>query len=179
MVVGAVVIIALCVVGCRQDKPLERLPPPRDEIELTVPRAPPPPPPPGGHTEDLTGPPEELAPLLAAQDEPVVVKVIELTEGAARSTTLGYGIKRMKPLEPGLAAALVARLARDDAFVDGGEYTCVGEPLGLNLSRASIVREVIVDCGHMYFTPQRHAGRYVLVAPELNAFIYSVARSLR
>lgn len=158
--------------GCRRDEPLEKLPAPAPAPALVVPLRPPPPPPPPPPEAELIGPPDELAAVLAEQDEPAVVQVFELTEGRARSTLLGHGIKRAKRLEPSVAAELVARLARDDAFVDGGDYGCVGDPLGLNISRGAYVREVVVDCGHVYFTASRHDGRFALLAPELNEFIY-------
>jgi hypothetical protein len=171
MFLPAIVIAALCVIACRADEPIERLAPPVHEI--SPPPPPPPPPPPGTLAQaQLAGPPEELSPLLAPQTEPAVVRLFELTDGAARSTLLGYGIKRSKQLAPGLAALLVDWLSRDNAFVDGGEYRCLGEPFGLNISRGTLVREVVIDCGHVYFTPSRHAGRYVMLAPELNSFIY-------
>ena len=175
MFVRARWIVALCALSCRTEPPLERLPAPRAEIEIK-PLPPPPPPPPPGPPPEVTfaGPPDELLPVLVQAAEPPVVRFFDLVESAAEDSFLGYGIQRRKRLEDADARRLVERLAANDSFVDGGEYGCVGDPIGVRIARGDVERDVVVDCGHMYFTTSRHAGRYELLAPEVNQLIYSL-----
>lgn len=112
-------------------------------------------------------------PVLTQNGDPIV-RMFHLSERAAEDAFLGYGVVGRTRLEDREARNLVERLSGDNAFVDGGEYACVGDPIGLRVERGTDARDVVVDCGRMYFTPMRHAGRYELLAPELNDLIYSL-----
>lgn len=118
--------------------------------------------------------PDELSDVISPYGTPPAVTIVELTEGNAHGVFLGYGILRTKPLTDMHAKQLVDKLAADNAFIDGGDYGCVGDPIGLRFARGSILRDVVVDCGHMYLTPSRHDGRFALLAPDVNQFIYAL-----
>jgi hypothetical protein len=170
MFLRAVGIVALCVVACRRAEPLERLPAPPPEIEEV--RPPPPPPPPGEPVP--IGPPAELWEVVAPRAERARARLFELTDGAAAEMFLGYGIKRTQELDSRETSELIKRLAREDAFLDGGDYGCVGDPIGLRIVSGLITRDVVVDCAHVYFTANRHDGPFVLLAADTNEFIYGL-----
>jgi hypothetical protein len=177
MFMRAGLILVLCVVACHRGEPLERLPPPRRAFEIRVAPPPPPPPPPPGAPAPLVtvaGPPDELSPVLEPQDELPVVRLYELTDRGGEDSFLGYGIRRRKRLEDVDARKLVERLSADNSFVDSGDYGCVGDPIGVRIARGDVVRDIVVDCGHVYFTPSRHDGRFELLAPAVNELIYSL-----
>jgi hypothetical protein len=179
MFARTIVIVALTVVGCRTDQPLERLPAPvHDATFLQLappPRPPPPPPPPPGHEDEMPPePPRELQAVLEPQREPPVVMLFELTERGAEDAFLGYGIAHRKKLETADAKELLLRLAEPDAFVDGGDCGCAGDPLGVHIVHGEVSRDVVVECGHMYFTPSRRDGRFVLLARATAKYIDSL-----
>lgn len=175
MFARAVAIAALLLLGCSEE-PLERLPAPVNEVAL----APLPPPPPlphpvgGTHEQPPREPPRELQDVLAPQPAPPVVMLFELTHGAAEDAFLGYGIARRKKLEIADGKELLLRLADPDAFLDGGVNRCIRDPLGVRIVNSEVTRDVIVDCGNMYFTPSLHDGRFVLLAPALVTYIDSL-----
>ncbi len=172
--------VAMSLVGCN-DRPLERLPAPGHELVFTPALPPPPPPPPPPPMTDEEGfdigppePPRELQDVLAPQPEPPVVMLFELTDSAADDAFLGYGIAQRKKLETADAQELLVRLADPDAYVDGGDYECLEDPLGVHIAHGEIRRDVVVDCGHMYFTPRRRDGRFELLAPAAARYIDSL-----
>jgi hypothetical protein len=119
-------------------------------------------------------PPRELQDVLAPQPEPLVVMLFELTDDAAEDRFLGYGIAQRKKLETFDAKELLLRLADPDAYIDGGDYECLEEPLGVHIVHGEVTRDVVVDCGHMYFTPSRRDGRFVLLSRALARYIDSL-----
>jgi hypothetical protein len=120
----------IAAIAACQREPLERLPSP----QLADPFAgsqllPPPPPPPPPPRESFVGPPRELADVMARGSCDAVV------DGVAISHAAG--------------AALVARLARPDSWVDGVVGCVTGHPTAIAISSDGPSTTLSSDCGNV------------------------------
>lgn len=167
-------VIAMSLVACRDEQPLEKLEaPPAASASVIIRGAPPPPPPPPAPKR--TGPP---APIAAVVHGPGATPHVTLYDLAARSGRgfLGHAIERTYRLEPAEALVLIRHLDQREAYLDDGDYGCVGDPLGIHIVRGRATLDLVVDCGHVYLTDRGHEGPFVLLAPEMMELVARLRR---
>jgi hypothetical protein len=155
MFVPAVLIVALCVVGCREDEPLERLAPIDMHTFNTSPISrptPPPPPPP---------PPPEPKP----QPAPAPIAAFVRDRFGAPTVTLSFDGRTVE-LPEAQVRHFVARLAADDAFFDG-MIGCSCGRIRVRIARGAEHVDFELDCGNVY-VEDRFAG---VLAEDLIAYI--------
>ena len=132
-------------------------------VELLSPRPPPPAPPPPPPVPAPRPPPDEIARFLREHaDAPGDWRV-----------TLSRG-KRRVVLPAGLAIQIVAHLGRDSSYLDGDDYNYVDDEVSIRIARGASRLDVIYDCGHLYLTPERHAGPWVLFSSEMVDLVESI-----
>jgi hypothetical protein len=74
--------------------------------------------------------------------------------------------KRTVTLAADVSEEIVARLAEAGTNQDG-DIGCVSDdPLHIELQRGDASLSLVFDCGHLYLTPQGHAGPFVILASD-------------
>jgi hypothetical protein len=146
--------------GCR-DEPFERLDPPNEPVPRPA------------AVQPVAPPPVEIASFLAEAahtTQPWRVTINELADQPKGERFLGYQLRTIHVLAQPQAEALVARLALATSYNDS-PVGCTGDPVGIGLARGSQAIEFVEDCGHIYLTELRHAGRWTMLSSETSRFI--------
>lgn len=159
MFVRATAIVVLVVGACHDDEPLEKLVPvePLRTFEAPHSLQPPPPPPPPPPPQAMPPPPAIAALVRDRFGAPSVTLYTFAPDGKGRGEFLGRAIRRSVPLAPAQAAKLIARLAADDAFMDG-VYGCTCGGVGVRIEYGDDHVDFVVDCGNVYLADDEQAG---------------------
>ena len=87
--------------------------------------------------------------------------------------------KRAVALAASDAAELVGRLAETGAYLDG-DIGCVSDdPLRIEIRRGGASLALVFDCGHLYLTPRRHDGPFVILSSDVIERIEALRGGMR